>query len=205
MTGTARAETIEASEAYRGRFVLALIVALTLVGLAAAQRQGADRDDGARHARLPRGVSHALSGVAGADRPDAALPLFLGKFVHNVLLAFLFFASVPLLGQDMASLEKRITVRKLPNGLTVWLVTRPGFPRVAAVLASQATLVDVAGAATVTVRVTVRPPELECPIAQPTTPATGPGSANCDRHCARKCAPPRCWSSKAPLRACGRP
>ena len=42
------------------------------------------------------------------------------------LLAFLFFfASVPLLGQDMASFEKRITVRKLPNGLTLLVMERP--------------------------------------------------------------------------------
>src|SRR5512141_4308 len=44
------------------------------------------------------------------------------------LLAFLFFASVPLLSQDMASLEKRITVRKLPNGLTLLVMERPEAP-----------------------------------------------------------------------------
>ncbi|MBZ5510124.1 MAG: insulinase family protein [Acidobacteriia bacterium] len=44
------------------------------------------------------------------------------------LLAFLFFASVPLLGQDIASLEKRITVRKLPNGLTLLVMERPEAP-----------------------------------------------------------------------------
>jgi predicted Zn-dependent peptidase len=47
----------------------------------------------------------------------------------SFLLAFLFFfASVPLLGQDMASLEKRITVRKLPNGLTLLVMERPEAP-----------------------------------------------------------------------------
>jgi predicted Zn-dependent peptidase len=44
-------------------------------------------------------------------------------------LAFLFLlASVPLAGQDMASLEKRITVRKLPNGLTLLVMERPEAP-----------------------------------------------------------------------------
>ena len=46
----------------------------------------------------------------------------------SFLLAFLFFASLPLLGQDMASLEKRITVRKLPNGLTLLVMERPEAP-----------------------------------------------------------------------------
>jgi predicted Zn-dependent peptidase len=46
----------------------------------------------------------------------------------SFLLAFLFFASVPLLGQDVASLEKRITVRKLPNGLTLLVMERPEAP-----------------------------------------------------------------------------
>jgi predicted Zn-dependent peptidase len=46
----------------------------------------------------------------------------------SFLLAFLFFASVPLLSQDMASLEKRITVRKLPNGLTLLVMERPEAP-----------------------------------------------------------------------------
>ena len=49
-----------------------------------------------------------------------------------------------------------------------------------------ATLVDVAGAATVTVRVTVRPPELECPIAQPTTPA---GTSNAKNRSQTKTSP----------------
>ena len=44
------------------------------------------------------------------------------------LFAFLIFVSVPLFGQDMASLEKRITVRKLPNGLTLLVMERPEAP-----------------------------------------------------------------------------
>ncbi len=51
---------------------------------------------------------------------------------------------------------------------------------------SERTLVDVAGAATVTVRVTVRPPELECPIAQPTTPA---GTSNAKNRSQTKTSP----------------
>ena len=44
------------------------------------------------------------------------------------LFAFLIFVSVPLFGQDMASLENRITVRKLPNGLTLLVMERPEAP-----------------------------------------------------------------------------
>jgi predicted Zn-dependent peptidase len=36
--------------------------------------------------------------------------------------------SVPVLAQDIASLEKRITVRKLPNGLTLLVMERPEAP-----------------------------------------------------------------------------
>ncbi len=49
-----------------------------------------------------------------------------------------------------------------------------------------ATVVDVAGAAMVTVRITVRPPELECPIAQPTTPA---GTSNAKNRSQTKTSP----------------
>jgi len=44
------------------------------------------------------------------------------------LLAFLFFIATPLLSQDLASLEKRITVKKLPNGLTLLVMERPEAP-----------------------------------------------------------------------------
>ncbi|MBZ5567630.1 MAG: insulinase family protein [Acidobacteriia bacterium] len=44
------------------------------------------------------------------------------------LFAFLFFIAVPLLSQDIASFEKRITVRKLPNGLTLLVMERPEAP-----------------------------------------------------------------------------
>ena len=38
----------------------------------------------------------------------------------RILAVFLvLFASLPLLAQDIASFEKRITVKKLPNGLTL--------------------------------------------------------------------------------------
>jgi hypothetical protein len=49
-----------------------------------------------------------------------------------------------------------------------------------------ATVLFVAGAATVMVRVTVRPPELECPIAQPTTPA---GTSNAKNSSQTKTSP----------------
>jgi predicted Zn-dependent peptidase len=44
------------------------------------------------------------------------------------LLAFLFIVTLPLLSQDIASFEKRITVRKLPNGLTLLVMERPEAP-----------------------------------------------------------------------------
>ncbi len=44
----------------------------------------------------------------------------------SLLLAFLF--SLPLLAQDIASFEKRITVKKLPNGLTLIVMERPEAP-----------------------------------------------------------------------------
>lgn len=73
----------------------------------------------------------------------------------------------------------------VPAGLKVWqlpqaLARKTDFPFAelldagfvfVVVALVVAMLVDVAGAAAVTVRVTVRLPELECPIAQPTTPA----------------------------------
>src|SRR5512142_997993 len=46
----------------------------------------------------------------------------------KLLVVFLLLASLPLLAQDVASFEKRITVRKLPNGLTLLLMERPEAP-----------------------------------------------------------------------------
>src|SRR5512141_521120 len=43
------------------------------------------------------------------------------------LLLFLFFA-LPLFAQDLASFEKRVTVRKLPNGLTLMVMERHEAP-----------------------------------------------------------------------------
>ncbi len=44
------------------------------------------------------------------------------------LVAFLLLASLPLFSQDIASFEKRITVRALPNGLTLLVMERPEAP-----------------------------------------------------------------------------
>src|SRR5512146_3354597 len=44
------------------------------------------------------------------------------------LLILLFAAASSLLAQDLASFEKRVTVHKLPNGLTVVLCRRPEAP-----------------------------------------------------------------------------
>lgn len=89
----------------------------------------------------------------------------------------------------------------VPAGLKVWqlaqaLARKTDFPFaelldagvVFVVVATLvvATLVDVAGAATVMVRVTVRPLELECPIAQPTTPA---GTSNAKNRSQTKTSP----------------
>ena len=43
-------------------------------------------------------------------------------------LGLFFVISLPLLSQDIASFEKRITVRKLPNGLTLLVMERPEAP-----------------------------------------------------------------------------
>jgi predicted Zn-dependent peptidase len=43
-------------------------------------------------------------------------------------LAFIFFLSLPLTAQDLASFEKRITVKKLPNGLTLLVLERHEAP-----------------------------------------------------------------------------
>jgi len=46
----------------------------------------------------------------------------------RILALSLLFASLPLLAQDVASFEKRITVKKLPNGLTLLVMERPEAP-----------------------------------------------------------------------------
>src|SRR6266511_5545503 len=89
----------------------------------------------------------------------------------------------------------------VPAGLKVWQLPQAlarktdfpfaelldaGFVFVVVATLVVATLVDVAAAATVTVRVTVRPPELECPIAQPTTPA---GTSNAKNRSQTKTSP----------------
>lgn len=89
----------------------------------------------------------------------------------------------------------------VPAGLKVWQLAQAlarktdfpfaelldaGFVFVVVATLVVATVVDVAGAATVMVRVTVRPPELECPIAQPTTPA---GTSNAKNRSQTKTSP----------------
>jgi predicted Zn-dependent peptidase len=49
-----------------------------------------------------------------------------GQARRSVLL--ILFITLPLLAQDIASFEKRITVRKLPNGLTLLVMERPEAP-----------------------------------------------------------------------------
>jgi predicted Zn-dependent peptidase len=44
------------------------------------------------------------------------------------VLSFFFIISLPIFSQDIASFEKRITVRKLPNGLTLMVMERPEAP-----------------------------------------------------------------------------
>jgi predicted Zn-dependent peptidase len=44
------------------------------------------------------------------------------------VLGFFIIISLPIFSQDIASFEKRITVRKLPNGLTLLLMERPEAP-----------------------------------------------------------------------------
>jgi hypothetical protein len=46
--------------------------------------RGLDRDDGAGHARLARRIGDALAGVAGADRPYAALALGFAQHRHRI-------------------------------------------------------------------------------------------------------------------------
>ena len=48
--------------------------------------------------------------------------------MRRLLFALLFLIAVPLLSQDIASFEKRITVRKLPNGLTLLVMERSEAP-----------------------------------------------------------------------------
>src|SRR5947209_20395323 len=42
-------------------------------------RRRFDRDNRARHSGLPRGEGDALSGIARANGPNSAIPLFIGK------------------------------------------------------------------------------------------------------------------------------
>jgi len=46
----------------------------------------------------------------------------------RILALSLLFASLPALAQDIASFEKRITLKKLPNGLTLLVMERPEAP-----------------------------------------------------------------------------
>src|SRR6185436_2526166 len=56
-------------------------------------------------------------------------------------------ADLPPFGTDKPLPVPRVTESKLPNGLTVWLVPREGFPRATAVLAVRGgTAADPAGA-----------------------------------------------------------
>src|SRR6516165_12731891 len=50
--------------------------------------------------------------------------------MKRLLVAFSFLAcfTATLFGQDLASFEKRVTVKKLPNGLTVVICERPEAP-----------------------------------------------------------------------------
>src|SRR5919201_3728168 len=57
------------------------------------------------------------------------------------LLCLLALLAIPALAQDLASFEKRVSVRKLDNGLTVILVERPEAP-----VFSYATVVNVGNA-----------------------------------------------------------
>jgi len=50
------------------------------------------------------------------------------KHLHSLLISFLFFSVTAISAQDLASFEKRITVHKLANGLTVVIMERPQAP-----------------------------------------------------------------------------
>src|SRR5215813_409359 len=50
------------------------------------------------------------------------------KHLPSFLILFLFFSTTAISAQDLASFEKRITVHKLANGLTVVIMERPEAP-----------------------------------------------------------------------------
>src|SRR5713226_6128652 len=59
-----------------------------------------------------------------------SLPSFGGPMKHRLLrsLAMVFLLAALAAAQDVASFEKRITVKKLPNGLTILICERPEAP-----------------------------------------------------------------------------
>src|SRR5713226_181112 len=59
-----------------------------------------------------------------------SLPSFGGPMKHRILrlLALILILSALAAAQDVASFEKRITVKKLPNGLTIVICERPEAP-----------------------------------------------------------------------------
>src|SRR5258708_9047000 len=59
-----------------------------------------------------------------------SLPSFGGPMKHRMLrpLALILILSALAAAQDVASFEKRITVKKLPNGLTILICERPEAP-----------------------------------------------------------------------------
>jgi predicted Zn-dependent peptidase len=63
--------------------------------------------------------------VAEDDRPTIGGPM-KQRTLHFVIVLFLLTAVA--LAQDVASFEKRITVKKLPNGLTLIVCERPEAP-----------------------------------------------------------------------------
>ena len=50
------------------------------------------------------------------------------RCLQRLSILFLLAAALPLAAQDLASYEKRVTVKTLPNGLTVLLWRRPEAP-----------------------------------------------------------------------------
>ena len=50
------------------------------------------------------------------------------RFITPAALLLLAIATLPLAAQDLASFEKRVTVKTLPNGLTVLILRRPEAP-----------------------------------------------------------------------------
>src|SRR5579863_1763666 len=63
-------------------------------------------------------------------RPPILARLFGGSMKHGILrpLAFLLLLTAFAAAQDIVSFEKRITVKKLPNGLTILICERPEAP-----------------------------------------------------------------------------